>query len=101
MGEDIECVLGDGAYDTKSMRKKIKERGAVPIIPSREDAIIHFKNPHLKERNEALQFIKEGLDKGLSLQDVRKTWKKSAGYHQRSLVETHMYRFKNAFSERL
>lgn len=101
VGEDIECVLGDGAYDTKSMRKKVKERGAVPIIPPREDAIIHPKDPHLKERNEALQFIKEDLDKGLSLQDARKAWKKSAGYHQRSLVETHMYRFKNAFSEKL
>lgn len=101
VGEDIECVLGDGAYDIKSMRKKVKERGAVPIIPPREDAIIHPKDPHLKERNEALQFIKEGLDKGLSLKDARKAWKKATGYHQRSLVETHMYRFKNAFSDKL
>jgi len=99
--EDIGYVLGDGAYDTKSMRKKIKERGTIPIIPPREDAIIHPNNPHLKERNESLQFIKDGLDKGLSLQDARKAWKKSAGYHQRSLVETHMYRFKNTFSDKL
>ena len=28
-------------------------------------------------------------------------WKVESGYHKRSLVETHMYRFKNLFSEKL
>ena len=41
------------------------------------------------------------LAKGLPLQDARKAWKQSAGYHKRSLVETHMYRFKNSFWEKL
>lgn len=99
--EDIECVLGDGAYDTGVMRQKIKERGAIPIIPPRDGARIHPDTPYLKERNEAIAFIKEGLAQGLSLHDARKAWKKASRYHQRSLSETHMYRFKNAFSEKL
>ena len=98
---DIESARGDGAYDTATMRKKIKERGAVPIIPPREDAKPHPDNPDLKERDEAIQFIEDGLAKGMTLQEARKAWKQSAGYHKRSLVETHMHRFKNAFSDKL
>ena len=98
---DIESVRGDGAYDTETMRKKIRERKAKPIIPPREDAKPHADNSDLKERDEAIQFIEDGVAKGMTLQEARKAWKQSAGYHKRSLVETHMYRFKNAFSDKL
>lgn len=93
--EDIDCVFGDGAYDPKKMRQKIKERGAIPIIPPREDGKIHPKDLVLKERNASLQRIKDLMEKGLTLKEARKAWKVESGYHKRSLVETHMYRFKN------
>jgi len=61
---NIESAHGDGAYDTVTMRQKIKERGAMAIIPPREYAKIHPNNPHLKERNEAIKFIEDGSCQG-------------------------------------
>lgn len=97
----IANVYGDGAYDTKDMRRCIKEKGGRPVIPPREDAALHKKEPSLAERNAALVFIKDRQAAGMSLSQARKAWKIHVGYHTRSLVECHMYRFKNAFSERL
>src|SRR5476651_1073309 len=40
-------VYGDGAYDTQEFRKKVREKGGIPIIPPREDAVMHPNNADL------------------------------------------------------
>jgi hypothetical protein len=106
-GEVVEDLLkntpnlgktyGDGAYDTHESRKAIKTKGGLPIIPPREDAIQHPGKEVLLERNKALEDIETYKKEGLSHEEARKKWKKESGYHQRSKVETHMYRFKTTF----
>lgn len=51
------------------------------------------------ERNKALEDIERYKKEGLSIEEARRRWKKENGYHQRSKVETHMYRFKTIFGD--
>jgi len=90
-------TYGDGAYDTHESRKAIKTKGGTPIIPPREDAIRHPGKEAFFERNKALEDIEIYKKEGLSHEEARKKWKKESGYHQRSKIETHMYRFKTTF----
>jgi len=93
-------TYGDGAYDTHESRKTIKAKGGIPIIPPREDAVLHPEKEALFERNKALEDIEKYKKGGLSHEEARKMWKKEkSGYHQRSKVETHMYRFKTIFGD--
>ena len=92
-------TYGDGAYDTHESRKTIKAKGGIPIIPPREDAIQHSGKEALFERNKALEDIERYKKEGLSIEEARGRWKKESGYHQRSKVETHMYRFKTIFGD--
>ena len=49
----------------------------------------------LQERDDAIRRIKELGEDG------RAKWKRESGYHQRSLVETHMFRHKTILGDRL
>lgn len=82
----IEQVSADGAYDTRDCYKVIAKKGAKPTIPPRKNAGI-WKGDH--PRNEAVNALQNG---GL------KQWKSESGYHQRSLAETAMYRYKQLLS---
>jgi hypothetical protein len=90
--EKIERFYGDGAYDDFSFRKILGD--AKQIIPPPKDAVVHqeTKRKPLKEyliqRNKAVEYINK---------HDRKQWKISEGYHQRSLNETVMFRYKTAF----
>lgn len=81
--ERIDFVYADGAYDMKLCRQVISDRHTHALIPPRKNAR-PWKDKELGylERNEILQTVK-GL--GIML------WKKSSGYHRRSLVETKMH----------
>lgn len=78
----IDSVYTDGAYDTKHCRQVILDRDAHAVIPPRKNAKL-WKDHQARsiERNELLKTIKR---LGRSL------WKKWAGYHRRSLMETKM-----------
>ena len=99
--QPIEDVRGDGAYDTVGMRGKIKEKGAIPIIPPREDAVAHPDKDALIERNAALSIIEEGMKNGQTQEEARRDWKEGSGYFQRSNIETQMYRLKTTFGDKL
>lgn len=89
---ELTQVSGDGGYDTHKNYELIANRGADPIIPPREDAVIaQHGNSHLpaKPRDRVIRKIR---------QLGRKNWKKQNGYHRRSLAETAMYRLKTIFS---
>lgn len=94
---EIEEIIGDGGYDTWSVYNAVKARApnAKIIIPPQKNAKIkqhgNSKLPPLV-RDETLRAIRKSS---------RKTWKKQSGYHQRSLAETAMYRFKVIFSDQL
>ena len=93
----IGDVFGDGAYDTTDCRQFIHDIGGRPVIPPKRTAKQQRKNPlpALKERDNAIQRIKELGEAG------RAKWKQEIGYHQRSLVETHMFRHKMILGDRL
>jgi len=82
----IEQVSADGAYDTRDCYKVIDKKGAKPTIPPRKNAGL-WKGDH--PRNEAVKALKNG---------ELKQWKIESGYHQRSLAETAMYRYKQLLS---
>ena len=55
----------------------------------------------LKERDEAIRYIRDNIAKATDLENARSLWKKKVGYHQRSLVETTMYQIKAHCGDRL
>jgi hypothetical protein len=106
IGDDLASVGGDGAYDKVKVREKIEERNAEPRIPPRRDAKPQKKpasSPYrqraLDKRDAAIRRIHE-LQKTKTngnLSEARKLWRQETGYHQRSKVETTMYRYKTIF----
>ena len=95
--ENIQVIVGDGAYDKNwvyqaGLERKVKRF----LIPPQKNAkiLIHGNSkcqaPHPRDVN---------------LRAIRKTtrmhWKKASGYHIRSLAETTVSRFKNAFGDRI
>jgi IS5 family transposase len=92
---EIAAVGADGAYDTAEDYAAIQKRGARSVIPPRHGAKIwqHGNQKGLPHpRDENLRHIRR---------HGRTHWKKESGYHQRSLAETAMYRFKTIFSDKL
>lgn len=91
-GKPIESGRGDGAYDKLSAYRALLSRDIVPIIPPREDALIHPGISEYSVRNKAIADINR---------HSRKHWKRKTGYHKRSLVETAFFRYKTIIGDRL
>lgn len=87
----IKYVCADGAYDFEQCYRAIKHHQAKPLIPPRQDAVERGRSP-FEDRDENVREIKK---RG------RTKWKKSSGYHKRSLVETAFFRLKTIFSDKL
>lgn len=88
---EVAEVLGDGAYDFQDCYKAIHARGARSIIPPKKRARVRG-GAEFRDRDAA---VLRGREVG------RDEWKREAGYHRRSLVETAMMRLKTVFSDRL
>ena len=86
-------VCADGAYDNRKSYDAIVGRGGRPLIPPRSGAAL-TKDPSLgmAMRNHTVQAC---------WAIGRESWKAGSGYHQRSLAETAMYRFKTIFGSHL
>lgn len=94
----IKSARGDGAYDGQRFRKKVYEKGGTCIVPPPRDATYKGASDGWEcERDASLAAI-EGFGGG---EDGRRLWKIFSQYHQRSLVETAMFRVKRMFGERL
>lgn len=88
--ERIKDGFGDGAYDSMASFSMLAKRSALATIPPRENAVTNPNYP--TQRNEHVEEIRQmGL----------KEWKVKNRYHQRSKVETAMFRMKNCLGERL
>ncbi|WP_420788803.1 IS5 family transposase [Shewanella algae] len=85
----LRQVSADGAYDTKACHKLLRRKQAKPTIPPRSNAG-YWEPGH--PRNEAVDAPKAG---------ELKQWKLMNHYHQRSLSETAMYRYKQLISAKL
>lgn len=79
----IGDVPMDGAYDTHQGYDSVLAREGNPIVPPRKGAVEWEENHPRTQAVRACQTAEE-----------RKAWKKSSGYHRRSLSETAMYRYK-------
>lgn len=91
----VEHVLGDGIYDTRKAYDPLHQRNIKPIIPPRKSARITRncdKENSFYLRNEAIRNIRK---------HGKRKWKRKMGYHQRSKVETTMFRYKTAFGPKL
>jgi len=96
MTEPVEQLSADGAYDKKKVYEACAERGISRVaIPPRKDAHIWQHGNCAAAplaRDENLRRIRKV---------GRKRWKQEAGYHQRSLAETAIFRFKTIFGAHL
>jgi hypothetical protein len=88
---EIKYVCGDGAYDFQECYRALKHHQAKPLIPPRSDAVVRGKSP-FEDRDENVREVRR---------QGRTKWKKSSGYHKRSLVETAFFRLKTIFSDKL
>ena len=93
----IVDFAADGAYDKRKVYASLNAHSPEVniLIPPRKNARIwkhgNTKTERLK-RDENLRAIRK---------DGRKEWKKSSGYHVRSLAETTMFRLKTIFGNEL
>lgn len=88
---DVGTCYADGAYDQWKVYGALEDRGAWSVIPPRRNAMIKRHGNAAGDplqRDECIRQIRR---------DGRKAWKKSIGYHRRSLAETAMYRMKRLF----
>ena len=91
----IDTVTADGAYDQWKVYATIDQRQARPRITPRHNAKIkrhaNTAGPRLA-RDQTIRAIRRM---------GRKQWKKTSGYHCRSLVETAVSRLKTIFGPQL
>ena len=87
-------VLGDGGCDGAVFREAVWDKGGEIVVPPPRNAKYKYaEDGWEKSRDVAIAEIL-GLGGG---EEARKLWKGLIGYHQRSLVETAIYRFKQTF----
>ena len=82
----VHSVSADGAYDTKKCHEVLQNKGCKPLIPPRKNAG-YWEEGH--PRNEVVDALKN---------DSLAQWKTDSGYHDRSISETAMSRYKGLTS---
>lgn len=99
----LDCILGDGAYDSYGSYQFANNLKTKLIVPPPSNATLHLDidtaakqlvdMPGWEDRNRVVREIKfhGGID----------AWKNNSGYHQRSLVENAFYRLKNIFGDKM
>ena len=96
MAETPKIVGGDGAYDKRKFYNECQTQQIDKLVvpPQRNAKIWQHGNlgkaPHPRDEN--LRYIRRY---------GRKKWKTDSNYHQRSLAETAMFRFKTIFGSEL
>ncbi len=94
--DPLDSLSADGAYDKRKFYDQCIEQeiGGVNVPPRKDAKIWQHGNsnapPHPRDEN--LRYIRR---------HGRKKWKQDARYHQRSLAETAVFRFKSIFGSAL
>ena len=95
---DIITCYADGAYTWHEHFEYLAKNGIKARIPLPKNAIIE------KETRDDAIMLRKPRDKAvIEIYDAGglKSWKKSSGYHKRSLIENLFSRFKTIFGERI
>ena len=89
----VGSLKGDGAYDKKKVRKRLKADNIEQVIPPQHNAVISDgKHDYLDKRDQDLADI---------ARIGRAAWKVESNYHQRSKSETTMFRYKTIIGDKL
>ena len=89
----VGSLRGDGGYDTHAFRGLLTQKEIMQVIPPQRNAVVNKHGlAHLEERNRAVKQIRR---------IGRKKWKQQIGYHQRSKIETAMFRYKMIIGDHL
>jgi hypothetical protein len=92
MEAPVAQLSGDGAYDKRKVYLACQERGITRVtIPPRKDA-----RPWKQGKGLVAPLVRNANLRQIH-QVGRQRWKQESGYHQRSLAETAMFRFKTLF----
>jgi len=89
----VESAAADGAYDRRSVYEALDGRGARAVIPPRRDAKIQRHGNTSRPRPARDEDLRRIRKIG------RPAWKAESGYHERSLVETTMFRMETIFGD--
>jgi IS5 family transposase len=93
--DNVSQVSADGAYDSRNCYDAIRERESRAAIPPQKRARIWQHGNTKAERHIRDENLRAIRRKG------RREWKRTAGYHRRSLAETQVFRVKMIFGERV
>lgn len=97
----VENSFGDGAYDKIACYRACHERGVKNIAPPKKLAIVQRKGeirPELIQRDAYIQRINTLTHTLHDKDKARKQWKIEVDYHNRSIAENAMFRFKTISS---
>ena len=86
--KNLGNIYADGAYPFKQSLDAIAEAGGTPVIPLRSGTGLVKNNPSKGE------VLRNQLVLDLRQPGGKRMWKKTSGYHKRSLAETHMFQLK-------
>lgn len=93
---DISDACLDGAYDHEACWDELIRRKINPIIPPRDNAVEWY----LQESGDFPEYPRNAAILRID-QIGKKEWKNEVGYHQRSLAETAMFRYKTIHGGKL
>ena len=99
----ITHVLGDGAYNTKAFKKVVEEEYHARLIspPKIKPKKTEAEEYYVKNTGKQI-YIGANLEDNETCNEIgRDKWKDDIGYHERSLVETNMFRQKSPFGDKL
>jgi len=110
--DPLKKFFADGAYASPKIYKYLYERQIIPLIPvniKTKQTYSKELRPHLGRRRviqryPELYWCNQVINHKEQFSDPRegiKDWKKSFGYHLRSLVENTMMRLKRTFTNKL
>jgi len=88
-------IGGDKGYDAYDSHEEVKRRGATSAIMIQRQSKIRQRASKDKPPLVRDEIIRQMRKLG------RKGWKKAVNYHQRSLVETAIFRYKTCFGDKL
>jgi hypothetical protein len=89
---DIECVIGDAAYDTAAIYEVAGAKGADVVVPPVKGAVVSGSKLPLSARDETV----------LKVNTLgRREWKKESGYHRQGRVENTFFRYKQILGGKL
>ena len=93
---DITDACLDGAYDHEECWDDLIQRKIKPILPPRDNAVEWY----LEELGDFPEYPRNAAITRID-QIGKEEWKKEVGYHQRSLSETAMFRYKTIHGNKL